>query len=126
MEDRLEILLSNARIRCNLTHSNLCQTYAPEGSVFAEEYIGEKVETKAGWSYPSVDEDWLLGYRQEVQDFVEAVAHGYEPLADGQLGRDVVEVLYAAYVSAEEGRRMELPVNAGRTPDTGGAGDVAV
>lgn len=110
MEDRLEIFLSNSRIRFNITHSTLCEAYAPDPSIFASEYLTEKLETKAGWSFPSVDEQWLLGYPQELRDFVEAVALDRPPLADGHLGRDVVEVMYAAYISAEEGRRVALPV----------------
>jgi predicted dehydrogenase len=114
MEDRLEILLSNSRIRASFARSNLVEAYAPDPEIFAEEYIAEKLETKAGWSYPSVDEHWLLGYPQEMRDFVEAIADERPPRGDGRLGRDVVEVMYAAYVSAEEGRRVELPVVIGR------------
>ena len=55
-----------------------------------------------------MDEEWLLGYPQEIRDFVEAVAFDREPLADAHLGREVVEVIYAAYQSAEEGRRINL------------------
>ena len=109
MEDRLEILLSNSRLRASFARSNLFEAYAPDPEVFADEYLAEKLETKAGWSYPSVDEHWLLGYPQEMRDFVEAIAYGRAPLGDGRLGRDVVEVMYAAYVSAEEGRRVDLP-----------------
>jgi predicted dehydrogenase len=36
------------------------------------------------------------------------VAEGRQPQADGALGRDAIRVVYAAYVSAEEGRRVEL------------------
>jgi predicted dehydrogenase len=86
----------------------MVMAYAPNAEVFADEYIMEKVGTKAGWSYPSVDEEWLLGYPQEIRDFVEAVAYDRDPLADAALGRDVVEVIYSAYVSAEEGRRIDL------------------
>lgn len=108
MEDTLQIMMSNARIDCDMTHSGMVMAYAPNEEVFADAYIMEKVGTKAGWSYPSVDEEWLLGYPQEIRDFVEAVAFDRDPLADAALGREVVEVIYAAYVSAEEGRRVEL------------------
>ncbi len=111
MEDTLQIHLSNAHIKCDMTHSNVLQAYAPDPSIFETEYIAEKLETKAGWSYPSIDEEWMLGYPQELRDFVEAVIHDREPLADGQLGREVVEVIYAAYQSAEEGRRVTLEGN---------------
>ncbi|MGQ9457519.1 MAG: Gfo/Idh/MocA family protein [Anaerolineae bacterium] len=108
MEDTLQILLSNARVDCNMTHSGMVMAFAPTEQVFADEYIMEKLSTKAGWSYPSVDEEWLLGYPQEIRDFVEAVAFDREPLADAHLGREVVKVIYAAYQSAEEGRRIHL------------------
>ncbi len=109
MEDNLEINMSNARVNCNFTRSNVVEAYAPDPSIFANEYITEKLETKGGWSYPSIDEEWLLGYPQEGRDFVESVLYGREPVSSGKLGRDVVEVLYAAYVSAEEGRRVDFP-----------------
>jgi predicted dehydrogenase len=114
MEDTLQIFLSNARIDCDMGHSGMVKAYAPTEQVFADEYIMEKVGAKAGWSYPSVDEEWLLGYPQEIRDFVEAVAFDREPLADARLGREVVEVIYAAYQSAEEGRRIYLTENTDR------------
>jgi len=108
MEDTLQIFMSNARIDCDMTHSGVMKAFAPHPEVFADEYIMEKVGTKAGWSHPSVDEEWLLGYPQEIRDFVEAVVYDREPLASAELGRQVVEVIYAAYQSAEEGRRIWL------------------
>jgi predicted dehydrogenase len=84
------------------------RAYAPDAAVFEPEYLSEKLETKAGWSYPSPDEDWMEGYPQELQDFAESIARGRAPKSDARLGRDVLEVVYAAYVSVEEGRRVEL------------------
>jgi len=108
MEDRMDLLLSNCRIRCDLTHSGLLTAYAPTDAVFGDEYIQEKVSTKAGWSYPSFEEEYLLGYRGEIRDFVESVAFDREPRSTAQIGLEVVRVMYAAYQSAEEGRRIEL------------------
>jgi predicted dehydrogenase len=108
MEDTLEVLLSNARIRCDFSRSNLLTAYAPTDETFGDEYIMEKVSTKAGWSYPSVDEEFLLGYPQEIHDAVACVALDREPRSTGQLGLEVVKVIYAAYRSAEEGRRITL------------------
>jgi predicted dehydrogenase len=50
----------------------------------------------------------MTGYPAELQDFVECVAPGREPLSGGPLARDVVAVIYAAYLSAAEGRRVDL------------------
>jgi predicted dehydrogenase len=108
MESTLQVLMSNAHIKCNLSHTRLVEAYAPDASVFGSEYLIEKLETSAGWSPPAPDEDWAQGHRQMVQDFVASVADGRPPTSDGALGLDAIRVVYAGYVSAEEGRRVEL------------------
>ena len=104
----LEAYLSNARIRANINPNNSCVAYAPEAEIFEPEYISEKIETKGGWTFPSPDEDWHQGYPQEVADFVAAIVEDREPISGAALAREVTLVLYAAYVSAEEGRRVDL------------------
>ena len=104
----LEIYSSNAVIKVDMAANDAIKAYAPSSEVFGDEYISEKIETKAGWTFPSPDEDWMRGYPQEMQDFVEAVYYDRNPVSDGELGRQVVEVTYAAYLSAEEGRRIDL------------------
>jgi predicted dehydrogenase len=108
MESNLEVFLSNARIKCNMEYTNLVQAFAPDPGIFEAEYLMEKLETKAGWSTHAPDEDWAQGHRHAMQDFVESVAEGRRPLSDGSLGRDVIEVIYAGYLSAAEGRRVDL------------------
>jgi predicted dehydrogenase len=108
MDSSLQVVLSNAHLKCNLAHNRLVEAYAPDASVFGSEYLMEKLETSAGWSQPAPDEDWAHGHRAMIQDFVAAVAEGRPALADGQLGRDVINVVYAAYVAAEQGRRVDL------------------
>jgi len=104
----LEAYLSNARIRANINPNNSCVAYAPSPEILRDEYIAEKIETKGGWTFPSPEEDWNQGYPQELLDFVTAIAEGKQPVSGFMLARDVTLVLYAAYVSAEEGRRVEL------------------
>jgi predicted dehydrogenase len=108
MESTLQILMSNAHLKCNLSHTRLVEAFAPDVSVFGSEYMIEKLETSAGWSPPAPDEDWAQGHRHMIQDFVEAVAEGRPPRSDGELGRDVIRLVYAAYLSAAHGRRVEL------------------
>jgi len=43
-----------------------------------------------------------------MQDFVASVADGKPPQSDGALGLDAIRVVYSAYLSAEQGRRVEL------------------
>jgi len=108
VRNQLRVFVSNAVVEANLNPNTAVHAYAPDPTIFAGEYLSEKLETHAGWSYPSPDEEWMQGYPQEIEDFAAAVAGGHPPKADGRLGRDVLEVVYAAYVSAEEGRRVTL------------------
>lgn len=100
--------MSNAVVQVNINPNTSLQIYAPDGAIWGDEYITEKVETHAGWQFPSPDEDWMRGYPQEMEDFVDAVREGREPLSGLLLAHETVEVIYAGYVSAEEGRRVEL------------------
>ncbi len=108
MESRLDVLLSNAHIKCNLSPNDLVRAFAPDPQVFAGEYLMEKVETKAGWSTPIPDEDWSSGQLSMCRDFILAVAEGRPALSTGELGLEVVKVVYSAYCSAREGARVDL------------------
>ena len=44
----------------------------------------------------------------ELQDFMEAVAFDRAPASGFDLAYETVRILYAAYQSAEEGRRVDL------------------
>jgi len=104
----LEVYTTNSVIKCNMASNDSVRAYAPDNDVFGDEYISEKIQTKAGWTFPSPDEDWMRGYPQEMQDFVEAVYYDRQPVSDGELGRQVVQAMYAAYLSAEQGAELTL------------------
>lgn len=106
----MKIFCARGRIECNMNPSNQVMIYGPDKDAFGDEYIAEKLSTRAGWNFASPDEHWASGYPQEIQDFAECVAYDREPLSGWTLARDVVAVIYAAYVSAEEGRRVEVPL----------------
>jgi predicted dehydrogenase len=108
VKNLVQVYLSNAVLYANINPNTSVVSYAPERRVFDGEYIAEKVETSAGWQFVSPDEDWMRGYPQEMEDFVSAVAEGRPPLSGARLAYDTVDVVYAGYVAAEEGRRVLL------------------
>lgn len=99
----LEVMANNHRTRCNLNPVNALETFNPREEQFRDIYVTEKIETKQGWSQPAPDESWQHGYPQEFQDFMESIAANREPLANAELARDTMAVLYTAYVSSERG-----------------------
>ncbi len=108
LQEKVSVYMTNAVLHANLAQNTAVQAYAPEGAIFGDEYFTEKLETKAGWTFPSPDEDWFRGYPQEMRDFVDAIREQREPLAGLTLAADCIEVIYGAYLSAEEGRRIPL------------------
>ena len=108
VRNTLTAYLTNGVIQANINPNNAVAAFAPDAAVWGDEYITEKVETKAGWQFPSPEEDWMRGYPQELEDFVDAIRERREPLAGALLAREVVEVIYAGYLAAATGRRVEL------------------
>lgn len=108
VKNLISVYLSNAVAQININPNNSLVVYSPEGNIFGSEYITEKVETKAGWQFPSPDEDWMRGYPQELEDFINAIIEDREPISGADLAYETVEVIYGAYLSAETGKKVEL------------------
>ncbi len=108
VRNTMTVYLSNAVVQVNINPNDTVFAYAPAPHIFGEEYIAEKLETKAGWNFASPDEDWVRGYPQELEDFVECLLTGREPISGLDLAVETVKAIYAAYLSAEKGMRVEL------------------
>ncbi len=108
ISNSLTVYASKATIHAAMVPTSCVMAYTPDGANFGDEYIREKVETHSGWQSASPDEDWMNGFPAEFQDFCESVARSRPPLSDGRLGRDVVQLCYGGYVSAQTGRAFRL------------------
>jgi len=108
--NEMQIFMSTGRIRCHINPTDACLVYGPSETALGDEYLAEKISTRAGWNFAAPDEHWASGYPQEIQDFISCIIEGRQPLSGWLLARDVTAVIYAAYVSAEEGRRVEVPL----------------
>lgn len=104
----VDIYCNDANLQCNLTMNNAMSTYLLDEDGLDDVYLSEMLPSKKGWNYPFVGDELLRGYIDEIQDFMEAVYFDREPKAGFQLAYDTVKVAYAAYKSAELGKRIEL------------------
>lgn len=105
MDDRVEVHGEGGVTYANLHMGNALPTYSEYGFGYAVE---KAPETK-GWTYPVFEELWNYGFPQEMHHFARCVRGKEQPLATGEDGRLVQEVLYAAYESARTGGKIELP-----------------
>jgi myo-inositol 2-dehydrogenase/D-chiro-inositol 1-dehydrogenase len=108
MDDKSEIHGTAGVIYADLFMGNAALTYSKNGYGYAV----EKADTTQGWTFTMVEEVFNQGYPYELRHFVECVRENKEPLVSGKQGRDVLELIYAAYASAREGRKISLPFHA--------------
>ena len=108
LNTRVTAFMTDGVIKANMTANNAIETYAPDASAFSGEYFTEKLETKAGWNRPSCDEDWFRGFAQEMEDIAGAIRGNREPRSGIDLAVECVNVIYAAYLSAEKGSRVMM------------------
>jgi predicted dehydrogenase len=104
----IEIYTSGGALLANITPNNHLVTYMTDERKLADVYVTEKVDRKTGWQFVCLEEEWTRGYLQEIQDFMECVATGRQPVADLELACETTRVQYAGYWSADEGRRIKL------------------
>ena len=105
MDDSIEVFGDKGQTYADLLMGNALPTYSEVGFGYAV----EKAATTKGWTYPVFEEHWNYGFPQEMRHFARCVRGKETPIADGETGRVVQEVLYAAYASAGQGRKIALP-----------------
>ena len=104
----VETYTSGGILNANICPNTGMMSYLTDETKLSDVYITEKVDRKTGWQFVCLEEEWTRGYIQEIQDFMECVSQGREPLADLTLAFETIQATYAAYWSAEEGKRIKL------------------
>lgn len=105
VDDRCEIYGSKGNTRADLLKGSSLWTFSSEGYGYAVEKAG----TTKGWTFTMFEEAWNYGFPQEMQHFVNCVSGKETPIETGEDGREVLKILYAAYQSAGEGRKISWP-----------------
>jgi myo-inositol 2-dehydrogenase/D-chiro-inositol 1-dehydrogenase len=105
VDDRAEIYGHKGHTRADLLRGSSLLTFSEEGYGYAVEKAGS---TK-GYTFTMFEEAWNYGFPQELQHFINCVLGKETPMETGEDGREVLKIIYAAYQSAGEGRRIEWP-----------------
>ena len=97
---------SEGNPRIDLTQSSPIRAFSLHGF----DYATEKLETTIGWTRPAIDEEWMLGYPQEMAHFVDCVRRDREPMwrARGVDGLEALRIVMGAYESANSGKKIAL------------------
>ena len=108
VKNLVEIYTDQSVYHCNMAATDGLYTYHSSEKNLEHVYVTEKLGTKAGWQKVFLEEEIMRGYVGELQDFMECSAYDREPLSGYSLASRTIELVYAAYQSAEEGRRIDL------------------
>lgn len=104
----IDIYGNNTALNCNITPTDLLNTYFLDEAGLDDVDISEMLPRKLGWNKVFVSDEIIRGYMGELQDFVETIAYDRKPVSDFTLAYDTTKVIYAAYQAAEEGRRIDF------------------
>ena len=104
----IEVYANDTALTCNITPTDILNTYFLDEEGLEDVYISEMLPAKLGWNKAFVCDEVIRGYTAELQDFVECVAYDREPLSGFDVAYETVQVIYAAYLSASEGRHVNI------------------
>jgi len=108
VKNYVEVYANDGAMLCNITPADNMQTYFLDQDGLDDVYLSEQLNEKLGWNKVFIAEEVLRGYRDQFQDFAECIAYDREPMSGIDIAYDTIRIIYAAYVSAEEGRRIDL------------------
>ena len=104
----IEVYSNDSTLMCNITPTDILNTYFLDEEGLEDVYLAEMLPAKLGWNKAFVSDEVIRGYMGEMQDFMEAVAFDRAPASGFDIAYETTKILYAAYLSAEEGRRVDL------------------
>lgn len=104
----IEIYANDGTLMCNITLANNLQAYFLDQDGLDNVDFSEMLPEKTGWNNLFICDEIIRGYVYEMQDFVECVAFGRNPISGIDLAYETTKIIYASYQSASEGRTIKL------------------
>lgn len=104
----VQLYCNDAAINCNLTMADMMETYFLDEDGLGNVEISEMLPSKTGWNKPFLLDEIMRGYTDEMADFMECALYNRHPKSDFKMAYDTTKIIYAAYMSAEQGKVIDL------------------
>lgn len=108
MQNHINLITNDGVLECFMMPPNNMRSFFMDDKGLDDVYISENLKCKTGWNSVFVAEEPLRGYTAELLAFPEDMAYNREPESRIDIVLKKTKIMYAAYLSAEEGRRIEL------------------
>ena len=106
--NHVTVACNDMKFQLNITQNDLLKVYCSNDNGLDGVYWGELNPPKTGWNNVFVSDEVIRGYTGEMKAFLEAMEYGTEPETSFELAYEIIKVVYAAFRSSEEGRRIDL------------------
>ena len=107
-QNYIKVYSNDSALVCNITPTNMLESYFMDQDGLDDIEISQFMKHKTGWNQAWVNDEFIRGYTGELQNFMDAVAYDLVPDSGFSLAYDTIRIVYAAYQSAEEGRRISF------------------
>ena len=107
-QNYIRVYANDSAFLCNITPTDMLESYFMDERGLEDIEISQFLSHKTGWNRAWVNDEFVRGYTGELQNFMESIAYGRTPDSGFELAYDTARIVYAAYLSAEEGRKIEL------------------
>lgn len=104
----VELYCNDTAINCTLTMADMMETYFLDEDGLDNVEISEMLPSKTGWNKPFLLDEIMRGYTDEMKDFMNCAMYNRHPKSDFKTAYETAKIIYAAYMSAEIGRVVEL------------------
>ncbi len=104
----VELYCNDAAINCTLTMADMMETYFLDEDGLGDVYISEMLPGKTGWNKPFLLDEVMRGYTDEMKDFMQCIMYDRKPKSDFEMAYQTAKIMYAGYMSAEQGRVVKL------------------
>ena len=107
-QNYINVYSSDSALVCNITPTNMLESYFMDDDGLEDIEISQFMKHKTGWNKAWVNDEFVRGYTGELQNFMDSIAYDMIPDSGFSLAYDTARIVYAAYQSAEEGKRVNL------------------
>lgn len=108
IQNKINVITNDGVLECKMTPPDNMRSFFMDDVGLDGVYISENLRCKTGWNSVFVAEETLRGYTAELQAFAEDTVANRQPESGIDIAIETTKIMYAAYLSAEEGRRVDL------------------
>ncbi len=108
IQNYINLITNDGVLECKMTPPDNMRSFFMDEENLDDVYISENLRCKTGWNSVFVAEETLRGYTGELQAFAQNAVNNEKPESGIDIAIETTKIMYAAYLSAEEGHRVDL------------------